>query len=85
MQNVDINEVILAVIAIMNALTAFLAYRTHVNMAGVVAATDGMKDALVKATGQASHAAGVTEGLAQGAADKALFEAGAKSAMENNK
>ena len=82
MQSVDINEIVLAFIALLNAFTAFLAYRTHQNMALVEKNTNSMKDALVKQTGLASHAAGVTEGLAQGAAQTALFEAGVKSVTE---
>jgi hypothetical protein len=89
--SIDINGVILGVIAFFNLVTAFLAYRTHqaalntqANMAKVEVATNSMKDQLVKATGEAAHAAGMTEGMAQAASDKALFEAGAKS-TENNK
>jgi hypothetical protein len=90
--NIDINGVILGLIALFNLITAFLAYRTHQNViatradvAVIEKATNSMKDALVKATGEASHAAGVTEGLAQAARDKALFEAGAKSVTEEKK
>jgi hypothetical protein len=88
--SVDINGVILAMIALFNLITAFLAYRTHqaavstqANMALVEKATNSMKDQLVKATGEAAHAAGMSEGLAQSASDRALFEAGAKSTQEN--
>lgn len=68
----DANTLALTLIAVMNAVTAFLAYRTHLatqatqaNVAKVEIATNSMKDALVKATGEASHAAGVAEGIKQ--------------------
>lgn len=90
LQGIDINGVILGLIAFFNLVTAVLAYKTHqsavatqTNMAIVEKATNSMKDALVKATGEAAHAAGMTEGLAQAAGDKALFDAGAKSVQEN--
>jgi hypothetical protein len=90
LQGIDINGVILGLIAFFNLITAFLAYRTHqaalntqANMAKVEIATNSMKDQLVKATGEAAHAAGMSEGLAQSASDRALFEAGAKSTQEN--
>lgn len=72
----DANTLALVLIAVMNAFTAFMAYRTHVaavttqtNVAKVEIATNSMKDALVKATGEASHAAGMAEGIAQGRQD----------------
>lgn len=90
LETIDINEVILAMIAFFNVVTAYLAYRTHQlavatqkDMTTVEKATNSMKDALVKATGEASHAAGMVEGLAQGAAQTALFEAGVKSTQES--
>ena len=53
-------------IAIMNAVTAFLAWRTHesakraeVNIATVEKATNSMKDALVAAAGRAGFQQGV--------------------------
>lgn len=55
-------------IAIMNAITAWLAYRTHKLTKQVEIATNSMKDALVKATGEASHAAGREEARAEGEA-----------------
>jgi hypothetical protein len=88
--SIDINGVILGLIAFFNLVTAYLAFRTHqaavltqANVAKVEVATNSMKDALVKATGEASHAAGVIQGLSQAASEKALFEAGAKSVEEN--
>lgn len=49
-------------IALLNAFTAFMAWRTHLLTKQVEVATNSMKDALVKATGEASHAAGKEEG-----------------------
>lgn len=90
LSTIDINDAMLGLIAFFNLITAILAYRTHqsslatqTNMAIVEKATNSMKDALVKATGDAAHAAGMTEGLAQADANKALFEAGVKSTQEN--
>lgn len=69
----DPNLIALALIAVMNAFTAFLAYRTHLataitqtNVAKIEIATNSMKDALVEATGKASHAEGMAEGIKQG-------------------
>jgi len=68
MPNVDSN-VTLLLIAFFNLLTAWLAWKTHkatkltqANVQKIETATNSMKDALVKATGEASHAAGVVEG-----------------------
>ena len=87
--SIDINNLMLGAIAFFNLMTAFLAYRTHqaaistqADMNRVERATNSMKDALVKATGEAAHAAGLTEGLERAAGDKAIFEAGAKSTEE---
>ncbi len=81
----DTNNLVLLFIAAMNVVTAFLSWRTHQLTQKVEVATNSMKDALVKATGEASHAAGMVEGLAQGAAEKALFNAGVKSEQEEHK
>jgi hypothetical protein len=96
---IDLNNIALFFIAIFNAFTAWVTWRTHktttevkkatletqANVAIVEKATNSMKDALVAATGQAAHAAGVTEGLAQASAEKAVFDAGAKSQQEKDK
>jgi len=81
----DINNLILLLVALMNAFTAFMAYRTHQNVLVVELATNSMKDALVAATGSAAHAAGVTEGRAQAKADRAMFNAGVKSERDTEK
>lgn len=72
----DANTIALVLIAVMNAVTAFLAYRTHLatqttqsNVAKIEIATNSMKDALVEATGKASHAEGMAEGIVQGRQD----------------
>ena len=64
------NTLILAIIALANAFTAFLVYRTHIiaqataaNVAIVERATNSMKDALVVATGKASRAEGIAAGI----------------------
>lgn len=46
------------VIAALNAFTGFLAWRTHTLTKQIEVATNSMKDALVKSTGDASYAAG---------------------------
>ena len=68
MLDLDANTVILGFAAIMNVATAVITLRTHnatiatqIDVATVKKSTDGMKDALVKATGDAAHAAGVDQ------------------------
>jgi hypothetical protein len=72
-----INNIILAVVAISNMVTAFLAYKNHQavqdvkkDIATVEKATNSMKDALVAATDKASRAEGMAAGLAQGRDEK---------------
>lgn len=60
----DPNLILLA-IAGLNSFTALMAWHTHKLTRQVEIATNSMKDALVKATGEASHAAGKVEGLAE--------------------
>lgn len=81
----DSNNIMLLFIAALNAFTALLAFRTHQLTQKVEVATNSMKDALVKATSDASHAAGMAEGIAQSAAQQAVFDAGAKSQREDQK
>lgn len=64
-----INNIILAVIAIANAMTALFAYRNHTAIQGVKTdvaviekATNSMKDDLVKAAGKVGQAQGFEEG-----------------------
>jgi hypothetical protein len=74
---VDINTLAWIMVAVVNLLTAYLAWQasraakvTNASMLQVVHATDGMKDALVAATAKASfsagaeHAQAITEGKA---------------------
>jgi hypothetical protein len=75
----EANNILLFFIAVLNAYAAFMAWRTHSLTQTIEISTNSMKDALVKATAEASHASGLSEGLARAATDKALFEAGVKS------
>jgi len=68
-----INNIILAVVAISNMVTAFLAYKNHqavqqvkTDIKTVELATNSMKDALVAATDAAARAEGTARGLEQG-------------------
>ncbi len=70
-----INNIVLAIIAISNAITAYLAYRNHNAIAGVKAdvktielATNSMKDALVLASGKVGEAKGYEAGRLAGQA-----------------
>ena len=72
----DINTASLLLIAVLNALTAFMTWKTHQvlgdvksavvetkhNVAIVEKSTNGMKDALVAATVKAAHAEGELKG-----------------------
>ena len=80
MLDIDANTIILGFAAVMNVATAVITLRTHnatmatqIDVATVKKATDGMKDALVKATGEAAHASGVDQG--RGEAVAVAFEA----------
>jgi hypothetical protein len=72
----DGNTVALVAIAVLNAFTAFLAYRTHLtsvetnkNVAIVEKANNSMKDALVASTAKASMAEGELKGRADARTD----------------
>ncbi len=76
-----INNIVLAVIAIANAITAYLAYRNHYAIQGVKAdvktieiATNSMKDALVEASGKAGEARGFEQGRVAGQATEVADE-----------
>jgi hypothetical protein len=65
----DLNTLVLLLVALLNCVTAAISwYSNHVvlqtrkDVAIIEKATNSMKDALVKATGEASRAAGVVEG-----------------------
>lgn len=64
--NIDVNLVMLLLIGLVNAYTAWLSHRTNKNVAIVEKATNSMKDALVAATAKASLAEGTAVGLAAG-------------------
>jgi len=66
--SIDTTTAMLTIIAIMNAVTAYFAWRgkqesaeTKVIALKTELNTNSMKDALVKATGEAAHAAGVQQ------------------------
>ena len=67
----DWNTAGLLIIAVFNALTAFLSYRTHQAVMVVEKATNSMKDALVATTAEASHLAGEKQGRLDQQADMA--------------
>lgn len=69
-------NITLFAIAILNLITAWLAYRTHKLTKQVEIATNSMKDALVLATGEAAHAAGKEEGRIAGEAKAATLAEG---------
>ena len=69
-------------IAILNAFTAFMSWRTHALTKQVEIASNSMKDALVKATGEASHAAGLAEGKASGERKAATLAEGVLQGTE---
>ncbi len=55
------NNLTLLVIALLNAFTAYMAYRTHSLTKQVEVATNSMKDALVAATGKSEYARGKSD------------------------
>jgi hypothetical protein len=72
MRDFPFEAMIWLVIATLNAYTAFMSWRAHriasensTKIEQIEVATNSMKDALVKATGEAAHAAGVKEGRAE--------------------
>lgn len=77
----DPNLVIL-LIAVLNAFTAFMAWRTHSLTKQVEIATNSMKDALVKATGDAARAEGREEERIAGEAKVADATKGVLSVLK---
>ena len=71
----DPNSTLLA-IAVLNVITAFLAYRTHKLTKEVEKQTNSMKDALVASTREASFAAGHDKGRLEGEATAATLAKG---------
>ena len=53
-------------IAVLNALTALMVWRTGLRTKKIETATNGINAALVKATGEAAHAAGKDEARIEG-------------------
>lgn len=64
----DVNLIVILIIAALNAYTARMSWKTNKNVALVERATNSMKDALVASTARASHAEGTAEGLKAGTA-----------------
>ena len=85
-------NVTLLLIAVFQAITAFLAWRTHsaakdtqTDVAIIEKATNSMKDRLVEATGKASRAEGKEEGLAIGEVKAAELAKGQLSTTQQGK
>lgn len=74
----------LVVIALINAFTALVALRTHALAKQVEIATNSMKDALVKATSEAAHAAGKSEGVHEGEIKAAAVAQGVAQGMDRS-
>ena len=72
MSHIDINLILILLIAAMNAYTAFTSHRTNTSMGLLERNTNSIKDALVAATAKASLAEGTAAGLLQGHADGLL-------------
>lgn len=70
--DIDPNLVLLA-IALANVATAILTLLTRRDVRTIEKATNSMKDALVKATGEAAHAAGRHEARMEGEAKAAII------------
>jgi len=70
MSNFDINLVIILLIGVANAFTAYMSWQTHRNIAILEKNTNSIKDALVASTAKASLAEGTAEGLERGRNEK---------------
>jgi hypothetical protein len=81
--NLDLNTVVLLIVAAMNLYSVIIAKRTNTNVALVEKATNSMKDALVAATATASHAEGREEGRTEAAATAATLAAGKLEGSQN--
>ena len=77
------NDWVLLTVAALNLITAFMAWRTHQLTRQVELATNSMKDALVKATGEAAHAAGVEQGRLAGEVKAANVAEGEKKQLDS--
>ena len=67
---------ILLGIAVLNAFTAIMSYRTHVAAQRTEKNTNSMREQLVDSTKVSSHAEGLEEGRAEGAATAAILAKG---------
>lgn len=59
--NISVETASLLIIALLNAFTAWMSYKTKQDMRKVEVATNSMKDALVASTAKASHAEGMAD------------------------
>jgi len=62
----DWTTLMLLAIAVLNAYTAWAALQTRSDIRTLEKNTNSIKDALVKATGDAAHGAGLEQGRAEG-------------------
>lgn len=76
--SVDANTVALAFIAVLNVITAILAYKTHRQAKLTEKNTNSMKDALVAATKKASFAEGREDMRSETKADEKAEAKGTK-------
>jgi hypothetical protein len=81
---IDLNTIVLLVVAGMNLYTVITARQTNKNMALVEKATNSMKDALVAATARASHAEGMKDARHEDAITASNVAIG-RLERENNK
>ncbi len=70
-------NLVLLIIAIVNAITAIMTWKTKRAAEKTEVNTNHMREQLVVATGAASHAAGKEEGRAEGEAKAAVLAQGA--------
>lgn len=69
----EYSNLILLAIAVLNAFTAYMAYRARTDIAIVEKATNSMKDALVASTRIVAHGEGKAEGIAEGKTEIAVL------------
>lgn len=73
---IGLNNAILIFIAILNLITAFVAMNTRTIAQRTEVNTNSMRERLVEVTGDAAHAAGLTEGREAGEATAATLAKG---------
>lgn len=64
--HLDLNTIVLLVVALINAYVAIVTHRTGEQMNVLEKNTNSIKDALVASTAKASQAEGHAQGLAEG-------------------